>query len=148
MSCFSLGVALSYPLTGVIAGLAHWTTAFAVAGIAALAAVAIVRMVIPASPPSARAGRLASLFDYRPVLRNRQSLAYSLCYAFHSWELFGFRAWIVAFLVFTETRHGEVHDLFGPTIMAGLITAMATPVSILGNEIAMRFGRSSAVAAS
>jgi MFS family permease len=147
VSCFSLGVALSYPLTGVIADLAHWTTAFAAAGVAALAAIAIVLAAIPASPPANHADNLVSLFDYRPVLRNRQSLAFSLCYAFHSWELFGFRAWIVAFLVFTETRHGAVNDLFGPTIMAGLITAMATPVSILGNEIAMRFGRGTAVAA-
>ena len=51
VSCFSLGVALSYPLTGVIADLAHWTTAFAAAGVAAFAAIAIVFAAIPASPP-------------------------------------------------------------------------------------------------
>ena len=36
-------------------------------------------------------------------MRNRQALAYSLAYAAHMWELHGFRAWLVAYLLFAAS---------------------------------------------
>ena len=33
----------------------------------------------------------AALFEFRPVLRNREAMTYILAYAAHNWELFGCR---------------------------------------------------------
>jgi MFS family permease len=99
---------------------------------------AAIGLRIPAQPIS-RIGRPA-LLDWRPALRNRQAVAYNLAYAAHMWELYGFRAWLVAFLAFAVGREGG-----GPgtslTTIAAIILALALPASVLGNEAALRFGR-------
>jgi MFS family permease len=82
------------------------------------------------------------LFDFRPVLRNRPALAYTLGYVAHIWELFGFRAWLVAFLVFVFTQQPTLAaGPWTPTQVASVILLLGMPASILGNEIATAFGR-------
>ena len=84
----------------------------------------------------------AHLFDFRPVLRNRPALAYTLGYAAHIWELFGFRAWLVAFLVFVFAQQPALAaGPWTPTQVATVILLLGMPASILGNEIATAFGR-------
>ncbi|MEE8211450.1 MAG: MFS transporter, partial [Acidiferrobacterales bacterium] len=78
---------------------------------------------------------------FRPVLRNRSAMAYTLCYAVHNWELFGMRSWVVALLVFTQARHNADVGALSPTIVATVMTLLGVWASIMGNELAMRFGR-------
>jgi MFS family permease len=80
------------------------------------------------------------LLDFRPVLRNRQALAFTLGYAGHSWELFALRSWIVAFLVFAGAKEAGT-GLLSATLIAGAANLFAVPASIIGNEFAERFGR-------
>ena len=145
VSGFGLGTSLSYPFAGLLAGWAGWPAAFVGAALAAVVAAAIVLAALPRAPASTTAPRQA-LLDVRPVLRNRSALAYTLCYTAHNWELFGFRAWIVAFLVFAAARHGVTDPLLPPTVAAAAITLFGLPASILGNELSIRFGRRRTVA--
>jgi MFS family permease len=72
-------------------------------------------------------------------------MAFTLCYALHSWELFAFHAWVVAFLVFAMGLHGAVPVVFAPTAVAGILTILGMPAMIVANECAIRFGRARTV---
>lgn len=140
-SSFGLGASASYFLAGEVAAVADWRWAFALAGLGALIAFAIALLALRPRPPKAAASAWTAL-DFRPVLRNREALGYVLAYAAHNWELFGLRSWIVAFLVFAASlRPAEAAGLWSATAIAALLNLLGTPASILGNELATKFGR-------
>jgi MFS family permease len=145
---FGIGASMSVFVAGEVEAWAGWSAAFVVGGLAAFVAfalvLALVRPLAPAAAPPPRKG----LFDFRPVLRNRQAMAYTLGYAAHIWELFGFRAWLVAFLVFVFAQQPVLAaGPWTPTQVATVILLLGMPASILGNEIATAFGRRRSVAA-
>jgi len=83
-----------------------------------------------------------ALLDFRPVLRNRRTLPYIIGYSAHNYELFGQRSWMVAFLVFTASlQPAEAPMLLGAATLAGMINLLGPVMSISGNELALRFGR-------
>ena len=83
----------------------------------------------------------APLLDPRPVLRDRAVLGYVLGYAAHCWELFGLRAWLVAFIAFAYALSPHADIPWGPAAVAAAINLLGIPASILGNEVAARLGR-------
>jgi MFS family permease len=139
---FSVGASLSVLLAGGIAGWLGWRWAFAAAGVGATAAVAIAAVAVTSGGRRAAPKTAASVLDFRPVLANRRALGYSLAYAAHMWELFGFRAWLVAFLVFAQSRAADGSaGMISATGAAAFILVLALPASLVGNEASLRFGR-------
>ena len=68
-------------------------------------------------------------------------MAYILGYTAHMWELFSFRAWVVAFLVFSiQWQPGDAFT-WSPTQIAFLANLIGLPSSIGGNELSRKFGR-------
>jgi MFS family permease len=61
-------------------------------------------------------------------------------YAVHCMELFGTRAWTVAFLTFSISLQADVPPLEAATL-AAITNLVSTPASILGNEMALKLGR-------
>jgi MFS family permease len=145
-SSFGIGAALSFPLASLLAEGPGWRWAFAAPGLAALLAGLLVLFLVPRSAPQHLRAPGTALLDFRPVLRNRSALAYTLCYTVHNWELFGFRSWIVAFLVFAGGAGGGAALSLDPTMIAAAVILLGMPTSILGNELSMRFGRRRCVA--
>jgi MFS family permease len=153
-SSFGIGAALSFPLASLLAEGPGWRWAFAGPGAAAVLAGVLVLLLVPRSAPHHLHAPDTALLDFRPVLRNRSALAYTLCYTVHNWELFGFRSWIVAFLVFAGASGGASGGdsgggpalLLDPTMIAAAVIILGMPASILGNELSMRFGRRRTVA--
>jgi MFS family permease len=135
---YSVGVGLSFLVAGEVEPAFGWQAAFwsSAAG-PALAFLIALLALRPKSVTTAAPGRL---FDFRPVFANRAALGYILGYAGHCHELLAMRAWIVAFLAFAATRAGN-EAVLSPTLIATLVTVIGLPSSILGNEIALRFGR-------
>ena len=148
-ACFSVGSSLSILLAGLIADSFGWRWAFATAALCALVAFAVVLLAVPSAPyDTARRGG-TRLLDFRPVLRNRPAVAYSLAYAAHMWELYGFRAWLVAFLTVglsSSSISGAMLEGPAVTTLAAAILLLGLPASILGNEAALRYGRRRVVA--
>jgi MFS family permease len=138
---FSVGASVSLFITGVLAAHYGWPFAFAVAGIAPLLAVLVLLLWVPPAPPAPREERPKALLDFRPVLRQRESMSYVLGYAAHCWELFAFRTWLVAFMTFTAAAHGSAIGEATIATAASLILLLGLPASVLGNELAMRLGR-------
>jgi MFS family permease len=141
---FSVGASLSVLVTGMIAERYGWRSAFGISAVGGMIAAAIA-MSMP--PRSVEARHHSSLLDLRPALQNTDALSYNLAYACHMWELYGFRAWLVAFLAFCAGRDlGSPESLTPATLAAGILF-LGLPASVLGNELALRLGRRPVIAA-
>ena len=141
-SSFSIGVSLSYVLAGELADALGWRWAFGLPGLLVLAAFAVAYLVLRPKPVNVVSSRILDFLDFRPVFRNRRAMAFVLAYAAHNWELFGMRAWIVAFLAFAAASAPEGGSPFlAATTVAALVGLVGMPANIFGAELAIRFGR-------
>ncbi|MEX0805137.1 MAG: MFS transporter [Candidatus Binatia bacterium] len=141
-STFGIGAALSLSMAGAITAMFEWRWAFAAAGVGPAAAGLLVFLRLPPPHPRPTVGNTARLLDCRSVFRNRAATGYILGYAAHCWELFGFRSWIVAFFAFAGAIRSTAEPMMASAAtLAAAINLIGPAASILGNEIAARFGR-------
>jgi len=140
-SSYSLGVGLSFLASQLIAQSLGWRWAFMLTGLGPLAMAAVAWRMAPRAP----AGRGGALLDFKPVLRNRAAMGYILGYGAHCFELYALRTWLVAFWAFVVARHGAQAAVLDPIGVSVLVTLLAMPASIAGNELSIRFGRHRAV---
>ena len=144
-SFFGIGTALSYAIPGFVAPLFGWRSAFLIAAAGPLASGALVFAFLHALPPPSKraAFSLHTLFPlgaWRRVLAIRACAGYMFGYAAHCLELFGSRAWMVAFLGFSAALRGDAFP-WPAAAIAAVVNLLAVPASILGNEVALRIGR-------
>ncbi len=146
---FSIGASLSLVLAGELAAWLDWRATFVLAGLGPLLAGLAIWWATPPSAPHHLSAPRTFLLDFRPVLRNRRALGYVLAYSAHNWELFALRSWLVTFLVFAQAQQpaGSVGLGWSATWLAGLVTLLGLPASVLGNEASVRFGRRRVVTA-
>src|SRR6185503_657461 len=120
-----------------------WKWAFVYGALGPLVAASLVGTLMPRGKTRAGHAQGPALLDFRPVLKNRKTLPYIIGYTTHNYELFGQRAWMVAFLVFCASlRSDSTAALAGAATLAAFINMMGPIGSITGNELAIRFGRS------
>jgi len=141
-SSFGIGASASIFLSGFLAELLGWRWTFYLCALGPVLAIFLAFRLLPSTAatldkPTTR------LLDFRPVLRNRRALGFTLAYAAHNAELFGLRSWIVAFLVFCQTQQesGLWSLVWSAAAIAALFNLLGMPASILGNELAGRIGR-------
>jgi MFS family permease len=139
---FGVGTSLSFLLAGLLGRTIAWPFTFGLLAAGPFLAAALVYFGLGALPPSSPGAARPSLFKSFTVLRERAVSGYVLRYAVHCFELFGLRSWMVAFILFAYGLNRTGFPPVGATEAAALINFMGIPVSILGNEAAMRLGRS------
>lgn len=139
----SVGVsaALSFAVAGALGGWLGWRWALVPGAIGAAVASVLVLVTVPARPPRATAAVAGSLLDFRPVLRNRSALAYSLAYCVHTWEMSALRAWVVTFLTYTAARAPDAWRPLSPAMVASVLGLVGVWASLSGNELSIRLGR-------
>ncbi len=137
---FSLGTAISFFVSGELGGAFGWQTAICVAAVSAALAIVLVFVSLKPVEP-AKPDEQTRLLDFRPIFRNRAAMGYIWAYGAHSWELFAYRSWMVAFLAFSLTLQPEPITWGAPTLIATFSAVLAVFTSIGGNELADRFGR-------
>jgi MFS family permease len=143
---FTVGVSLSYGLSGLLAGALGWRFGLALLALGPLAAAAIAWAALPPLPRAAASGA-RWLPALGPILRNRGALLYVCAYGMHNGEVSAIRAWLVALLVFAAGRAGRA-DLAGyATLVATLANLCGTPLIVAVNELAARWDRRSVIAA-
>jgi MFS family permease len=141
-SSFGIGSTLSILACGWIGAAYGWQAAFVWGAAGPLGAAALVNLRMPRGRTRAAGQPAPALLDFRPVLRNRKTLPYILGYTAHNYELFGQRSWMVAFLVFTASlQPADAPMLVGAATLAALINLLGPVMSVSGNELAIRFGR-------
>lgn len=138
--------AASFAVAGLIDAVAGPQAAFLFGAAAAAIAFGIALIIMPQKTRSRAASSAAhALLDFRPVLRNRRALAWIAGYTVHTWELAALRAWAVTFLAVTAARHGSPSWLPAPTLLFTAAGLAGIVVSVTGNEMAQRIGRSRVV---
>jgi MFS family permease len=139
---FSLGVGLSFLTAQLAADQFGWRWAFYLTALGPLAMIAACLPMAPVQPIQTT----RSLFDFKPVFRNRPALGYILGYGAHCFELYGLRTWIVAFWAYVAARNNG-SALLNPLTVSVIAAVLAMPSSVIGNEAAIRFGRHRAIVA-
>jgi predicted MFS family arabinose efflux permease len=137
-SAFSFGVGLSL----LVAERWGWRSAFVVTAVGPLAMIAVCLFLRPVAPKPA-SGRL---LDFAPVISNRPAMGYVLGYGAHCFELYGIRTWLVAFWTFVSMQNAG-SAILSPVAVSVAFSIIAMPASILGNEMALKFGRHRAIMA-
>lgn len=142
---FGIGSATSYLLADRLAHAFTWRADFlAPAMMTGLAALLVLLTVRPA-PVGQRPD--TALLDFRPVLRNRHAIGYSLAYFAHSWEIYTARSWIIAYLGFVAARYGRAPGWLSPAHVAFTMALLGIVSILIGNEFSIRFGRKRTVLA-
>jgi MFS family permease len=145
-SFFGIGAALSYAIAGFATPVFGWEWTFVVSGAGPFAAgLLVIALIAPSTRRKAErlAFSLSTFFPlraWREVLGDRASAGYTLGYFVHCLELFGSRAWMVAFLAFSAGFQSSGFP-WPAAAMAAAINLVSVPASILGNEAALRIGR-------
>jgi MFS family permease len=137
---FGVGTAISFFFVGEVDALVGWRWTFALTAAGPIIALLIAFLFVPRPATDPNTVPDTHLLDFRPVLRSRAAMGYVLAYTAHNFELFAFRSWIVAYLVFAEGLSG-VTLVVGATVLAALFNLLGLPSSVIGNELAARFGR-------
>ena len=155
---FGIGTALSYAIPGFMAPVLGWRAAFVFVAVGPLLAGLLVFFGLSAKGKSEEERKnedaikgeqkakisLETLFPvraWRRVLADRACAGYTLGYAVHCLELFGSRAWMVAFLAFSSSLHTGSTFPWPAAAIAAVVNLFAVPASIFGNEVALRIGR-------
>ena len=146
-SLSGFGLAGSYFLAGIISAHASWRLAFALAIIGPLAAGLLVYLLMAPKTPVPAANRPGFFASFALVFHNKPALGYISGYVAHCWELYGSRAWMVAFLTFAAgSATGGSNRLDAPTL-ASIISLGGIASSIGCNEFAKRLGRANLITA-
>jgi predicted MFS family arabinose efflux permease len=136
---FSLGTSGSFLMTGAMAGAFGWRAAFGLAAATAAAAFLLVAFILPSVRPVPPEHK-NNPFDFGEVLRNRAAMAYVFGYSSHTWELFGARSWMVAFLSWVLASQPGASGP-SPTAVATIGALLAMVASVVGADMAVRFDR-------
>lgn len=140
-SCFALGSGGSILVAGVTADLLDWQSAFVIAGAGGAVAFLIVALVLPSRPPDPPDRSAGAVLDFRPVLNDRDVMAYvisSLCVA---WEVFTSRVWLVTFFLFLQTRLPDGETGWSPAVWATIVALVGVPTAMFIGEMSVRYDR-------
>ena len=141
LSAFSIGTAGSYFFTGVASAMMPWSSVFLLAGMCQLGCVFLIYFAIPGKQPKWLNRSDRHPLDFRPVLRNKTALAYIWGYTGHSYELFAYRAWIVAFLIFAASASGATMSREAVAGFAALFSLLGAPASVMGAHLCLKRDR-------
>jgi len=144
-SSFGIGTSLSFFVAGEAAQMWGWQTAFGIAVAGPVLAIVVSIALLPAKDPRPHQAPSTHLLDFRPVLRCKPAMAYVLAYTVHNFELFAYRSWMVAFLVYAASTTPGQGTLIAATSWAAIANLLGLPASVLGNEFARRIGRHKAI---
>jgi len=141
-SAFGIGTGLSFFVMGWLYAYADWQTAFFSAAAGSLSAGVLIGCLVRPAPvikPTSGPGRHP--LDFRPAFNNAAAMRYILSYGAHNFELFAFRGWLFAYLIFAA---GYYQIQLTSEWLSGLISVMALmgmAASVYGAKLCLAHGR-------
>lgn len=144
-AAFGVGVSASFLASGWLVSQAGWRTAFAISGAAALVAIGLAMFGTARVPRIDATTRVDAStrhpLDFRCVFSNSEAMRYIAGYFGHCWELFAFRAWLTAFVLFALGSPAAGGGMATANHWATWIVLVGVPASIVGAEAGSRAGR-------
>jgi len=98
-------------------------------------------LVRPERPVLPEGGKRRHPLDLRPAFKKPVALGYILAYGAHTYELFAYRTWSFAILVFLAGASEGTIGLATITAIVSLITLTGMFSSLVGAALCLRFGR-------
>lgn len=141
-SSFGIGTGMSFLVMGWLYSFTDAKTAFITSAVASfIAFLGVGLCVAPKNVEQEADGPVRHPFDFRPAFQNQRARFYIFSYGAHSYELFAFRSWLFAFLVFAGGYHTTgLSSMFLSTIVS-VLAVLGMVFSVLGARFCMRFGR-------
>ena len=147
-ACFGIGTGASFGVMGTVLAFADWqVAAYLGAGGSVLAALLVLFQVQACPPaPLPASQKKRHPLDLRPAFRKPVALGYIFAYGTHTYELFAFRTWSFALLVFLAGRTDGGFGIGAVTTIVSLITVTGMLTSLLGARICLAYGRHRVIA--
>ncbi len=141
-SSFGIGTGLSFLAMGWLLSFVDAPTAFIISALASFLAMTAIGIFIAPKPVNQQAELpLRHPLDFRPAFRNKRALFYIFSYGAHNYELFAFRSWLFAFLLFAGGHHSSGLSPTQISILVSVLAMMGMAASVIGAEFCMRHGR-------
>ncbi len=144
-SCFGIGTGLSYYFMSYNLTDFDAQTAAALAALGPLSAALLTVFFIPSRNVDAGRRPNRKLINFRPALSQRRTVAYIICYGAHNFELFAFRSWIFALLIFLQSQHSGLFSVNSAGALVTIMTLIGVVVSILGAKLCLHFNRNQVI---
>ena len=141
-SAFGVGTGLSFFLMGWVYSYTSWQNAFLLAAIFSLiAALLVILAVRPAQPAQAKDGAKRHPLDFRPAFKNRAALGYIFAYGAHNFELFAYRGWLFAYLIFAASTYKITINAASLSTLISVFAIIGMSASIIGASFCLRYPR-------
>lgn len=141
-SSFGIGSGMSFLVMGWLYSFTDARTAFIISAVASFIALFGVGLCVAPKAVEQEVGTpIRHPLDFRPALRNQRALFYIFSYGAHSYELFAFRSWLFAFLLFVGGYHTTGLSSMSISTIVSVMAFMGMISSVLGAKFCMRFGR-------
>lgn len=139
---YEVGAGLSFVFSTVAAELVSWRLAIAVTSIGSLFVAPLMLKLTPNNPE--RTTPSSGGFDFS-VLQDREYLLAVSIYSGHTWELFGVRNWLLAFLV-AAPAFAAIDTTVLPGLVVGAMIIMSGAGNAVGGWLSDRIGRPQTIA--
>lgn len=141
-SAFGVGTGLSFFLMGWIYTYTSWQNAFLLAAIFSLIAAFLITLTIrPAPPAQAENSARRHPLDFRPAFKNKAALGYIFAYGAHSFELFAYRGWLFAYLIFAAGTYQISINAASLSTLISIFAIIGMSASIIGASFCLRYPR-------
>ena len=141
-SAFGVGTGLSFFLMGWVYSYTSWQNAFLLAAIFSLiAALLVILAVRPAQPAQAKDSAKRHPLDFRPAFKNRAALGYIFAYGAHNFELFAYRGWLFAYLIFAASTYQITINAASLSTLISVFAIIGMSASIIGASFCLRYPR-------
>src|SRR5262249_37865324 len=133
--------ALSFGVAGAVNAWLGWHWALVPGAVGAVLAFVLVLFGLPSRPVSAAPGPRRALLDFRPILRNRSSLADSIAYCVHTWRMSALRGLVVPFLTSGVGESAGPRTPRTPATIALVMGFFGVRARVGGNELSFPCAR-------
>ena len=141
-SAFGVGTGLSFFLMGWVYTYTSWQNAFLLAAIFSLIAAFLITLTIrPAPPAQAENSARRHPLDFRPAFKNKAALGYIFAYGFHNFELFAYRGWLFAYLIFAAGTYQISINAASLSTLISIFAIIGMSASIIGASFCLRYPR-------
>ena len=144
-SCFGIGTGLSYYFMSYNLTNFDAQTAAALAALGPLSAALLTLFFIPSKNVDTDHCPKRKLINFRPALSKHKTVAYIFCYGAHNFELFAFRSWIFALLIFLQSQNSGLFSVNSAGALVTIMTLIGVIVSILGAKLCLHFDRNQVI---
>ena len=141
-SAFGVGTGLSFFLMGWVYTYTSWQNAFLLAAIFSLIAAFLITLTIrPAPPAQAENSARRHPLDFRPAFKNKAALGYIFAYGAHNFELFAYRGWLFAYLIFAAGTYQISINTASLSTLISVFAIIGMSASIIGASFCLRYPR-------